>query len=186
MIEAADFRADEDLLALARAVLDESGFVAELVQSETVLLAENQFAIVALAATPTLADLLVAEAAVESFLRARVAQIDIGPKVWDAYLVLLTQESSRSQERAYQRLFEINYDTHEFRRIARVGVGLTFREVRNALTPFMEPLRLDEAGLSVDPLDLLPVALNRHGIGIDAAERAVAIFRQGGRLDDAL
>lgn len=186
MSEQADFRVDEDLLALARTVLAESGFVAELVHSETVLLAENQFAIVALAATPTLADLLAAEATVESFLRARIAEANVGPKVWDAYLVLLTQDSSQSPGRNYQRLFEINYDTHEFRRIARVGVGPTFREVRSALTPFVEPLRLDEAGLSVDPLDSLPAALNRHGIDMDIAERAVDIFRQGGRLDDAL
>lgn len=186
MIDNADFRIDEDLLDLARTVLTESGFVAELTQSETVLLAENQFAIVALAATPTLADLLVAEAPVEALLRTRMAEADVGPKIWDAYLVLLTQESSQSQGRTYQRLFGINYDTHEFRRIARVGVGLTLRDVRNALTPFVEPLRLNEAGLSVDALDSLPVALNRHGISIDVAERAVEIFRQRGRIDDAL
>lgn len=186
MTETTDFRVDEDLLALARSVLEDSGFIAEVVQSDTVLLAENPFAIVALAATPTLTDLLVAETTIESFLRKRIAESDVGPKLWDAYLVLLTQESSQSQGRAYQRLFEINYDTHEFRRIARVGVGLTFREVRNALTPFVEPLRLNDAGLSADPMDLLPTALNRHGVDLDTAERAVNIFRQGGRLDDAL
>ena len=186
MIENGDVRVDEDLLALARTVLAESGFVLELAESEKVLLAENAFAIIALAATPTLADLLSAEAALEALLKTRIANANVGPKLWDAYLVLLTQESPQGQGGVYQQLFEINYDTHEFRRIARVGVGLTIREVRNALTPFVEPVRLKEAGLSADPLDALPASLGRHGVDRDVAMRAVEVFRQGGRLDDVL
>lgn len=186
MSQQTSFRADVDLIALARTVLTDAGYVHELAESGDVLLAENAYAFVALTASPTISDLAIAETAVAALLQDRLAGADIGPKRWDAYLVLLSQETPHEQGEGVHWLFDINYDTRGFRRIARAGVEATIHSVRNALTPFVEPVRLEDAGLLGDSLDSLAAALTAHEIGREIATRAVDVFRQGGRLDDAL
>ena len=188
MTEAQGFRTDEDLLTLARSVLSEAGFTQKEVklQDTAVLLAENEYCIVALAATPTMDDLVAAEPHVEAFLQKGVEGADIGPKLWDAYVVLLTQERPSEQGSGVRKLFTINYDTHGFRRMARVGIEATIEGVRAALTPFVEPVRLEDRELITAPLAALSAELIRRGIDESVATRAVEIYQRGGQLDDAL
>ena len=188
MSQTVNFRTDQDLLALARSVLSKAGYIHKEVplESESVLLAENAYSIIALVAIPTMADLIAAEPLVESLLHSCLAEADVGPKIWDAYLVLLTQERPVEQGEEPLPLFDINYDTQRFRRIARAGVEATHNGVRNALISFVEPVRLDEAGLTVDPLEVLALALVACGVDESVATRAVEIYQQGGQLDDAL
>ncbi|MDF1597515.1 MAG: hypothetical protein P1T08_15660 [Acidimicrobiia bacterium] len=182
------FRADPDLAAIAREVLSTEGFAHESIGEAAagILLAENRYFIIALAATPTISDLLIAEPIVERTVSERIEAANVGPKLWDAYVVLLTQERPSEEGSASRPLFGINYDTRGFRRIARAGVEPTIRGVRNALTPFVQPVRLEDAGLMDDPFDSLATALVKHGIEPELASRSVEIFQQGGRIDDAL
>ena len=188
MTEARGFRTDEDLFALARKVLSDAGFAQKEVtlNDVAVLLAENAYCIVALATTPTVDDLIAAEPQVEALLHRSVERVGIGPKLWDAYVVLLTQERPSEQRGGLRPLFNINYDTRGFRRMARVGVEATIRGVRNALAPFVAPVRLEDPELATAPLVALAAALITHGVNESVAGRAVEIYRQGGRLGDAL
>lgn len=186
MTDVSTFKSDADLAAIAKEVLASEGFAHEAVEESGILLAENRYFIVALAATPTISELLVAEPIVESAIGERLKAADVGPKLWDAYVVLLTQERPSEEGSASRPLFGINYDTRGFRRIARAGVEATIRGVRNALTPFVQPVRLEEAGLASDPFDSMVSALVRHGIDSELASRSVEIYRQGGRMNDAL
>ena len=133
-----------------------------------------------------MADLIAAEPFVEDLLHSCLAEADVGPKVWDAYVVLLTQERPADQGDGSLPLFDINYDTRGFRRIARAGVEATNRGVRNALISFVRPIRLGDAGITSDPLQALSLALVTHGLAESIATRAVDIYQQGGQLDDAL
>ena len=188
MSEIRGVRTDEDLFALARNVLAEAGFAQEEVklQDAAVLLAENAYSIIALAATPTMDDLVAAEPHMEGLLHKSIEGADVGPKLWDAYVVLLTQERPSEQGSGLGPLFNINYDTHGFRRIARAGVEPTIRGVRYALTPFVKLVSLEDVGLATPPLVALSAALISHGVDESVATRSVAIYQRGGRIDDAL
>ena len=188
MTEVQGFRTDEDLFAFARNVLSEAGFAQEEVklQDTAVLLAENEYCIVALAATPTMDDLVAAEPHLEAYLNKGVGGADIGPKIWDIYVVLLTQEKPSEQGSGLLPLFEINYDTRGFRRMARVGIEATTQGVRNALIPFVPPVKLEDKEITTAPLVALSDELISRGIEESVATRAVEIYQTGGQLDDAL
>lgn len=187
MSSADQIRIDDDLQAIAESVLDEAGFATDLLTADGgCLLAENEYSILVVVAVPTLADLLNAEPLVESALQSRIDESEVGPKVWDAYLVLLSQERLADEGEGFRPLFGINYDTRGFRRIARTGVEPTVRGVRSALSPFVEPIRLEDAGIRADPLASLAEALVSNGVQQDLATRAIQVYREGGRLDDVL
>lgn len=182
------FRADTELLEPATRLLLDEGFAVDEVSHDAgdFLLFENRFFIVALAATATLSDLLRAEPIVDAYLRRRLAEADVGPKIWDAYLVLITQERALDEGAGLHPLFAINYDTKGLRRIARTGVEPTTAGVRGALAPFVEPLMLAGAGLPFDSLEAFESALVSEGVVPELARRAIGIFTQGGRLEDAV
>lgn len=178
---------DRELLALARSVLTDEGYaVEELAGDIWVLLAENPYFLVAVTATPTIAQLLAAEPLAESAISERLATTDPGPKRWDAYLILLTQERSPQSRQTTRDLFEINYDTNNLRRIAHAGVEPTLAAVRDALTPFVAPIELDDPSITRDPFDSMVAALAARGVDRDVANRAVAAFKQGVSLGDVL
>ena len=188
MTVASDFRTDADLFDIARVLFEAAGFANEEVDLSggRVLLAENAYCIVALTATPTLNDLVTVEPHVTDLLRERVHAANIGPKLWDAYVVLLTQERPSDHGVGLHPLFDLAYNTHGSRRIARVGVQPTPHGVRGALTPFLAPIQLENAGLATSPLMALLANLVTYGIDRTLATRAVEAFRQGGHVDDIL
>lgn len=178
---------DAELLLLARDVLRTAGFAVEEVAGEpSLILAEDRYFVVAVAATPTIAQLLVAEGATELALTERLSQSDAGPKVWDAYVVLLTQERSVESDEASRALYEINYDTARMRRIAHVGVDASISGMREVLAPFVAPRALVDTSVSERPMGLLLQALLSHGVEQGLAARAVAAFDQGASLVDVL
>lgn len=182
-----EYRVDEDLQAIAESVLAEAGFATAVLFTEGgCLLAESEYSILVVVAVPTLGDLFKAEPLVEGALQHRIDESEVGPKVWDAYVVLLTQERLADEGEGLRPLFGINYDTRGFRRIARTGVQPTVRSVRSALSPFVEPVRLEDAGIAADPLASLSEALVSNGVQEDIAVRAIQVYRDGGRLDDVL
>ena len=78
----------------------------------------------------------------------RLTASDAGPKRWDAYLILLTQERSPETSDTTRELFNINYDTTGLRRLAHTGVDATLTAVRQALIPFVAPIELDDPSVA--------------------------------------
>lgn len=178
---------DADLLAVAESVLTSHGYVVETVDDPiNLLLAENAFFVVAIAASHTIQDLRSAQGAAEEALAERLATASIGPKKWDAYLVLLTQEKSPEDDLTTRELYAINYDTTRLRRIAHTGVSATPESLSHALAPFTAPLEGSSTGIHEDPFARILVALEARGIDQDLANRAIAAFEQGASLDDVL
>lgn len=178
---------DRELLALAGSILGEEGYVVEEIEADIALvLAENPYFLVGVAATPTIAQLLVAEGLAEAVIAEKLASADPGPKRWDAYLILLTQERSPENSTTTRELFNINYDTTNLRRIAHSGVDATLTAVRGALTPFVAPIELDDPSLAQDAFAFFTEALAARGVDRGLADRATSAFRQGVPLGDVL
>lgn len=178
---------DRELLALARSVLVDEGYAVEEVTGNVgLLLAENPYFFVGVSATPTISQLMAAQSLAEATISDRLAEADPGPKRWDAYLILLTQERSPENKRTTRDLFEINYDTSNLRRIAHAGVPPTLTAVRAALTPFVAPIELDDPLILRDPFDPMVEALAARGVDRDFASRAIMAFKQGVPLGDVL
>ncbi|MGC5172100.1 hypothetical protein ACLQ2Q_15770 [Microbacterium sp. DT81.1] len=187
MPTAATAFSDTDLLQLARDVLLDAGFALEEIDGEPrIILAENRFFLVAIAATATIEQLLMAESLTESILALRLSENDVGAKMWDAYVVLLTQERSLENESTARALYQINYDTSRVRRIAHDAVFPTIAGVRAALAPFVAPREIAEPSVTTDPLVLLREELKNRGVSEDLASRAVSAFDQGASLADIL
>lgn len=177
---------DRDLLGLARTVLVSEGFEVEMFEGEVpLLLAENKYFVVGVAATATIRDLIQAEGLAAQGLTERMSKADAGPKLWDAYLVLLTQERSPDAGSVTRELYQINYDTSRLRRLAHTGVPGTVAGVRTALTPFVRPITLDSPIVQIDPFDSMIASLTLQGVDRELAARAVDAFRQGGNVGDA-
>jgi hypothetical protein len=178
---------DRELLALARSVLADEGYVIEQVDGEVaLLLGENAYFLVGVSATPTIAQLLLAEPLAQSAISHRLVSSDPGPKRWDAYMILMTQERSPENPKTTRDLFDINYDTSGLRRIAHTGVQATLAGVRNALTPFVAPIELDDPSIGRDPFDAMVEALAARGVERDLGSRATTAFKQGVPLGDVL
>lgn len=179
-------RSDDDLLQVARAVLTGQGFQVEMLGGTIdLVLAENSYFVVAVAAMNTIGELIHAEPVALDALAQLLESAILGPKKWDAYLVLLTQEKSAESDDVTRDLYAINYDTSRLRRIAHTGVDPTPDAVSHALAPFVAPssktsIRQGEAFES-----LLQVLVSR-GVDEDLARRAITAFEQGATLDDVL
>ncbi len=180
-------RSDQELLGIASAVFSENGFEVEAVEvGLDVLLAENSYFAVAVVAMNTIGNLILSESVAFETLSERVASATMGPKKWDTYLVLLTQERSAEDDEVTRGLFAINHDTSHVRRLAHTGVMPTRTAVAQALAPFLKPIALEDSAAQSDALSDLLNALVARGVGAEVAQRAVAIFEQGGSLDDVL
>jgi hypothetical protein len=181
-------RVDIELLALARTVLDDEGYAVEDVTADGVrlVLAENRYFVLAVVATATIAQVVIAEGWAEEFLVGRLRSADIGPKLWDAYLVLLTQERLPERGDTTRDLFEINYDTRGVRRMARSGLFPRLADVRSALTPFVAPIELDDPTIATSPFESFIESLVARGVDREVAVRVVTASRQGADIADAL
>lgn len=180
-------RSDSELLRIAKVVLSEQEFHVETVSGGIdLVLAENSFAVVAVAAMSTIRDLLLAEQAAFEALAHRLESVALGPKKWDTYLVLLTQEKSAEDDDVTRALYAINYDTSRLRRIAHTGVDPTHEAVSHALAPFVEPATSTTSAAHADALDSLLRALTSRGIDEELARRAISAFAKGVTLDDVL
>lgn len=181
------FRSDEELLRLAEAVLLENGFLVETTSEQIgLVLAEDKYFVVAVVATNTIRDLILAEPLAFDALVQRTGSATLGPKKWDTYLVLLTQEKPLGDEEVTRDLYAINYDTSRSRRIAHTGVDPTSEGISRALAPFVAPVVSTDSPVQEDPLLSLLDALVYRGVDADYAQRAVTAFDKGASLDDVL
>jgi hypothetical protein len=180
-------RSDEELLRLSHAVLSHHGFHVETIkQGIGLILAENAYFVVAVAATNTIPDLILAESVAFDAIAQRLDSATLGPKKWDTYLVLLTQDKSSEDDDMTRALYAINYDTSRLRRIAHTGVDATPEAVGHALAPFVTPDAPATSVRQTDPVDSLLRALISRGVDEDLAHRAITAFEQGAALDDVL
>lgn len=180
-------RSDNELLRIAKVVLSGQGFHTESVTGDIDLVfAENSYFIVAVAAMNTIRDMIFGEPAAFEALVHRIEKVALGPKKWDTYLVLLTQERSAEDDDVTRDLYAINYDTSQLRRIAHTGVDPTPEAVSHALAPFIEPTTSLTSSAQADPLNSLLGALISRGVDQELAQRAIAAFEQGASLDDVL
>lgn len=183
-------RSDDDLLRIAKTVLSQQGFQVESLSGRVdLILAENSYFVVAVAAMNTTRDLILAEPVAFEALSARIGSAVLGPKKWDTYLVLLTQEKSADDDDVTRDLYSINYDTSRLRRIAHTGVHPTPEALSHALAPFVEPATSAMSATSAahtDALDSLLRVLITRGVDGQLAQRAITAFEQGASLDDVL
>jgi hypothetical protein len=180
-------RSDEELLRITKAVLSEQGFhVESVIEGIDLVLAENNYFVVAVAAMNTIGDLILAEPVALEALAQRIESATLGPKKWDTYLVLLTQEKSAEDDDLTRDLYAINYDTSRLRRIAHTGVDPNPEAVSHALAPFVEPVTSTTSAAQTDALDSLLHALISRGVDEELARRAITAFEQGAKLDDVL
>lgn len=179
-------RSDDELLRVTRTVLADQGFHVEAVSwSIDLVLAENSYFVIAVAAMNTIGELIQAEPVAFEALAQRLESAALGPKKWDTYLVLLTQEKSAEDDNITRDLYAINYDTSRLRRIAHTGVDPTPDAVSHALAPFVEPSSNTSAA-QADAFDALLQALISRGVDGELAQRAIAAFEQGATLDEVL
>ena len=179
--EGVNVSTDRELLVLARSVLADEGYSVEDVDGELpLLLAENNYFVVGVATAPTIYQLLAAEGIAEAMLVDRLTSSDPGPKRWDAYLMLLTQEQSSESAEVSRDLFSINYDTVGLRRIVQTGVAPRLASVRTALAPFVEPIQLDDPSIASDPFESLVEALAARGCGEGSRQQGCYCVPKGG------
>jgi hypothetical protein len=181
-------RSDQELVTLARSILEREGFVVEQSagESDGILLSEDPYFIVAIVTASTVDQLVEAESLGEMTLIERLNEHDLGPKVWDAYLVLLTQQAALEDAETTRKLFEINYDTANLRRIVVTDVRPTASAVEAALAPFIAPPSKADQTVVESPFVQLTRSLAGLGVDPGLAERAVTAFEQGANLVDAL
>lgn len=180
-------RSDRELLQLSEAVLTAQGFHVENIRDGVdLLIAENRYFIIAVAAMNTISNLILAEPLALETLAKRIEAVALGSKKWDTYLVLLTQERSAEDDEVTRDIYSINYDTSRLRRIAHTGVDATREAVEHALAPFVEPATPVSPEASSGALELLLEALVAHGVDEEVAHRAIRAFEQGATLDDIL
>lgn len=179
--------ADSELLAIVETILGEQGYAVERLENPfSMILAENVFFVIAVVSCHTIQDLTYAQGAAEQALVERLATVNLGPKKWDAYLVLLTQERSREDDLVTRELYAINYDTTRLRRIAHTAVSATSVSVSHAMAPFLAPPEGSAMNMPGDPFARLLDALEARGVDRNIADRAISAFEQGGSLSDVL
>lgn len=183
-----DFSLLEEHLRLAEEILRRASFATswiELSGKWRILVAENDYFVLGVAAAPTLRDLLSAEEALSVTFVNQLADRAAGPKQWDAYLVLMTPELLSGSKEATSELVALNYDTRYLRRLAHVGVQAAANSIESALRPFL-PLPIGrDLESAVDPLSLLQAELPHFGVTPEKAAQAVENYRSAGTIDDA-
>jgi hypothetical protein len=173
------------LLDEADAVMREVGFSTQFGVFSSAdtpwLLAEDEFFLVAVIASGTLEAAQRAESFAAAELLDRLDARNVGAKRWDAYMVLLLEESVDDAERT-REVAELQYNTRGVRRL--VAAGVTDREsLAVALRPFLPLPRPEPGGLS-DALADMADQLTLNGVDPEKSPRYVAVFAQTGSLDD--
>lgn len=182
-----------ELLQLASIVLRDSDYVlsrTELRLDETkgreseLLIAENSFFILAIAATTNVGELRAVESAATKALADRITQQQLGGKIWDVYLVLLSSQASQDDRQAVLDTTSLSHNTRNLRRIVRWDVRPSLESMNVALRAFLPLQQPVEQYPLEDPMTELEAELQNHGVDARTASRAVAAFRQTGTLRD--
>jgi hypothetical protein len=177
---------ESPLLRDADATLTDAGFltrVEAIPQAESSwLLAENEFFVIAIVAAPTLDEAKRIEAFASAELLQRTSSLDVGGKLWDAYLVILCEELVVDPE-AMRQLVAMQYDMRGVRRL--VATSVTDRgPVVEALRSFL-PLPPPMPGGLSDVFAALIDQLDLNGVDREDAGHYVTVFAETGSLDEA-
>ena len=177
------------LLSLAALILKENKFVLqgieELPSGDQILVAENPYFILCLAAADDASTIVPLESLVATHLARLLVRTALGAKKWDAYIVVLTTQKLSGDPEETARLYNLNHNTSSFRRILRTGVRAELADVESALRPFLPLPKLDEPLLSRDALDELKEELPKHGVDATEASKMIDDFRGVGSIRSA-
>lgn len=117
-----------------------------------------------------IADLELLESHAAPELSEMLAHGDLGPKRWDAYLVLMA--SGDSDERGNREVIDLQYNTRSLRRIVALGVSADEEAVLTVLATFMPLPEPPSGGLTSAFTDLIE-QLVINGVDRESAESAV-------------
>lgn len=172
-----------NIVDLAAVQLASAGFTVEMAVGDSgsgLLLAENELFVVGIGSTSEVAKIepLVDELALT--LVDRVSDVDIGPKRWDVYLVVLCSGLPEEGER--ERITSITRNLHNFRRIVRVEVLATQASVSSALSMFLPFAKRELSDVTRDALSLLAEELPLHGVDQAEAMQVIESYRNTGEI----
>jgi len=174
---------DPGLLDLARVVLQQHGYkVATPLAPDTVLLAEDENNVVAVAAVISPPQIVDVEPIVSRVLTERLVEAHVPEKRWDGYVVLLCAQSADSDQT--EALAALANNLRQLRRVVRVGVEPTRAAVARALRPLLPLPTPVSSGTLTDPLELLRGRLIRDGLDPAVVDEVLETFRidTGARL----
>jgi hypothetical protein len=173
----------DPLLQIAAALLDKAEFATAKLElsvgGHELLLAENPYFIVAVAVSPSISGLRAIDDVASVELARRVAAADIGPKQWDAYLVLLTTQRAATSADDVASLAALAHDTRAVRRLVLTDVQPGTDSLARALRPFL-PLRSapSSSEATADSLSLLREELVTQGLDPTSIGTALRLFRE--------
>jgi hypothetical protein len=177
---------ESHLLGSADAILRDAGFITRRTilagSSAPCLFAEDAFFVIAVVAARRLSDATRLESFAAADLLERLAASPFGGKRWDAYVVVLSEETLPADSEHARNLVDLQYNTRGVRRLIAMGVS-DVASLSSALRPFL-PLPDPAPGGLSDALEDLTEQLVVNGIDRDLAERYIAAFRDTGTLDD--
>jgi hypothetical protein len=177
MTDSDEIASDDELLAIADTVLTSDGYATSSasVGGFPTLLAEDEDNVLIVAALITVRDVLRIEPDISKALTNRLGSVELGPKKWDGYVVLLTAQPGQSD--TTDDLFHLTYNLLQIRRIVRVGVSPTIAGVERALRALLRlPKAADSLGVD-DPLSAMQSRLVADGLDPVAVDEAVTAFR---------
>lgn len=143
---------------------------------EEVLLAEDPYFVVAAAAATSLARVRLVEPFLSAYLSERMAERPAGDKIWDGYVLLLTEERFVDLD-GTTSVYDLLYDTSYVRRMVSLGVRPNSQSLSKALRPFLALRRVEVREVLGDVLRDLADALATEGIERTQAAKAVETFR---------
>lgn len=186
MIET-DLQFDPALLGLAQRVLKRRGFLVREgalsgLSNAPWLFAESDDFVLAIVAGRRLPDLELLESHAAPEFSEMLTHADLGPKRWDAYLVLVA--SGDSDERGNREVVDLQYNTRSLRRIVALGVSADEDAVLNVLATFM-PLPDPPSGGLTSAFTELIEQLVINGVDRESAESAVEGYRRESMNDNA-
>ncbi len=172
------FSSEHPLLELAQGILADEGFEIRTVvlseAKESVVVAEDEYSLVALLATDRWDELSSRLFAIDIGLANWVAARDAVWKRWDVYLACLVQEHFTDADQ-FAEAERVEADTARVRKYIRAGVLPEADVLRKALAPFL-PLTLSNQPATVDPLHALEDKLRGRGIEAETAHLAIESF----------
>jgi len=143
---------------------------------EEILLAEDAYFVVAATAAESLSQMRLVEPFLSAYLSERMTERRVGDKIWDGYVVLLTEERFVDLN-GTTSVYDMVYDTSYVRRMVSLGVRPNKQSLKNALRPFLALPRVEVQEVLGDVLNDLADALATEGIERTQAAQAVETFR---------
>ncbi|MGD0355838.1 MAG: hypothetical protein ABSB31_10470 [Dehalococcoidia bacterium] len=151
---------------------------------DQILLAENQYYILAFQVFDLWSNLLASAGKIElAFSQIIGDQYDTS-KIWDAYLVLVCRSDLRSIDE-FNQLSKLVYDTHRTRKIVHTGLGNDLTRLDEVAKPFLSLTKVRLNAKGRDPLNILAERMKTNN-SVDPIEidRLISVFKIHGDLSN--